>query len=469
MSTKARILLSTIASQFILLTSLSSFVTGENQDSVRTLDRNLYGFKKEKLTHLRVTATISMARIVPVMVSKLVILSTLLSPLAILHATEENQGFVRSLDRKLYGFKKEKLTHFRVYWHDLYSGSSPTAMPIVRPPSNTSATLFGSMSMIDDPLTEKPELSSKLIGRAQGFYGSAGQEDTALFMAMNFVFLEGKYNGSTISILGRNHVFSKEREMPVIGGSGLFRFARGYALANTFSFNTKTGDAVVERSFRHTQVEILHHHLTIIFSQNLSIPRPYSMARVPIFAPKFIIVSLIFSFATISVHGDQDHEFVRSMDRKLLGLKKEKLSHFKVYWHDILTGPNPSSIEVVPPMNTSVTAFGLVRMIDNPLTLGPEMSSKMVGKAQGFYAQASQQDLGLLMAMNFAFIEGKYNGSTVTVLGRNQVFSTVREMPVIGGSGLFRFARGYVQARTHKVDLNTGDATVEYNVYVFHY
>ncbi|KAG5250093.1 disease resistance-responsive family protein [Salix suchowensis] len=180
------------------------------------------------------------------------------------------------------------------------------------------------------------------------------------------------------------------------------------------------------------------------------------MARAPIFAPKFIILSLIFSFATISVNGDQDHGFVRSMDRKLLGLKKEKLSHFKVYWHDILTGPNPSSIEVVPPMNTSVTAFGLVRMIDNPLTLGPEMSSKM-------------QDLGLLMAMNFAFIEGKYNGSTVTVLGRNQVFSTVREMPVIGGSGLFRFARGYVQARTHKVDLITGDATVEYNVYVFHY
>ncbi|KAF9686048.1 hypothetical protein SADUNF_Sadunf03G0117800 [Salix dunnii] len=82
--------------------------------------------------------------------------------------------------------------------------------------------------------------------RAHGFYGSSGQEDTALFMAMNFVFLEGKYNGSTISILGRNHVFSKEREMPVIGGTGLFRFARGYAQANTFSFSTKTGDAVVE-------------------------------------------------------------------------------------------------------------------------------------------------------------------------------------------------------------------------------
>ncbi|KAJ6387775.1 hypothetical protein OIU77_026366 [Salix suchowensis] len=95
----------------------------------------------------------------------------------------------------------------------LYSGSNPTAMPIVRSPSNTSATLFGSLSMIDDPLTEKPELSSKLIGRAQGIYGSAGQEDTALFMAMNFVFLEGKYNDSTISILGEEPcLFQEERD-----------------------------------------------------------------------------------------------------------------------------------------------------------------------------------------------------------------------------------------------------------------
>uniref|UniRef100_A0A2K2BQI0 Dirigent protein n=1 Tax=Populus trichocarpa TaxID=3694 RepID=A0A2K2BQI0_POPTR len=184
------------------------------------------------------------------------------------------------------------------------------------------------------------------------------------------------------------------------------------------------------------------------------------MARsVPILASKFITLLLLSSFATILVTGDQDHEFVRSLDRKLLGLKKEKLSHFKLYWHDILTGQNPSAVQVVPPpSNTSRTAFGLVRMIDNPLTLGPEMSSKLVGRAQGLYAQASQQDIGLLMAMNFAFIEGK-----------NAVFSTVREMPVIGGSGLFRFARGYVQARTHKLDMATGDATVEYNVYVFHY
>ncbi|KAK7349741.1 hypothetical protein VNO77_07367 [Canavalia gladiata] len=184
------------------------------------------------------------------------------------------------------------------------------------------------------------------------------------------------------------------------------------------------------------------------------------------------IFLLISSSHVLNAQEEEDTQFGRPMDRKLLGLKrKEKLSHFKFYWHDIVSGHNPTSVAVVPPplKLNSTTAFGLVNMIDNPLTLGPQLSSKLVGKAQGFYASASQSEIDLLMAMNFAFIDGKYNGSTITILGRNPVFNKVREMPVIGGSGLFRFARGYGEARTHWFDLKTGDAIVEYNVYVMHY
>lgn len=119
--------------------------------------------------------------------------------------------------------------------------------------------------------------------------------------------------------------------------------------------------------------------------------------------------------------------------------------------------------------NTSSTLFGAVVMMDDPLTVRPEPNSRMVGRAQGLYASASQTELGLLMVLNFAFMEGKYNGSTLSVLGRNTVFSPVREFPIIGGSGLFRFARGYAHARTHAFNLTSGDAVVEYNVYVFHY
>jgi hypothetical protein len=193
------------------------------------------------------------------------------------------------------------------------------------------------------------------------------------------------------------------------------------------------------------------------------------MARIlPILASQLLLFFFISSFSTVSVAGE-DGGFSRSLDRKLLGLKKEKLSHFRFYWHDTISGRNPSAVMVVPPVSNTSTGFGLVNMIDNPLTLGPNLSSKLVGRAQGFYASASQQELGLLMVMNFAFTEGKYNGSTISVLGRNAVFSALREMPVIGGSGLFRFARGYVQASTHSFDIKTKDAIVEYNVYVLHY
>ncbi|KAB1227906.1 Dirigent protein 20 [Morella rubra] len=194
------------------------------------------------------------------------------------------------------------------------------------------------------------------------------------------------------------------------------------------------------------------------------------MARIlfPILASKCIVFSLLSSFTIIVVIGE-NHGFVRTLDPRLIGIKKEKLSQIRFYWHDTQSGRNPTAIQIVPPVsNTSATSFGAIKMINDPLTLGRKLSSELIGRAQGFYAMASQEELGLLMAMNFAFTEGKYNGSTISVLGRNTVYAKVREMPVIGGNGLFRFARGYVQARTYKFNSTSGDAIVEHIVSVLH-
>lgn len=99
--------------------------------------------------------------------------------------------------------------------------------------------------MADDPLTETPDPKSKLLGRAQGLYGSAGQSQLGLIMAFNFGFLEGKYNGSSISVMGLNSAMHPVREMAIVGGTGVFRLARGYALAKTHWFDFATGDAIV--------------------------------------------------------------------------------------------------------------------------------------------------------------------------------------------------------------------------------
>ena len=184
---------------------------------------------------------------------------------------------------------------------------------------------------------------------------------------------------------------------------------------------------------------------------------------------KLTSIFLIFFFA--SYVTAETPSFSRNLSPSSLGLKQEKLSHLHFYFHDIVSGPNPTAVRVAQAAatKTSPTGFGAVVMIDDPLTLQPESGSTLVGRAQGIYALASQQEAGLLMVMNFAFVEGEYNGSTLSVLGRNTVFSAVREMPIVGGSGIFRFARGYAQARTHTFDLKTGDTVVEYNVYAIHY
>ncbi|KAL2466259.1 Dirigent protein 3 [Abeliophyllum distichum] len=183
------------------------------------------------------------------------------------------------------------------------------------------------------------------------------------------------------------------------------------------------------------------------------------------------LISTIFILSSIIIPGHNCQEFSRKLSKKEFGLKREKLSHLHFYFHDIVSGQNPTAVQVASAAmtNTSFTFFGAVVMMDDPLTVGPNMTSKLVGRAQGIYASADLDEVGFLMVMNFAFVEGKYNGSTLSVLGRNSVFSAVREMPIVGGSGLFRFARGYAQANTHYFNLQTGDAIVEYNVYVFHY
>ncbi|KAJ6341030.1 hypothetical protein OIU78_009249 [Salix suchowensis] len=114
--------------------------------------------------------------------------------------------------------RMEKMTRLRFYFHDIPSGKNPTKMRIAGPPK-TAADSFGSTFMVDSPLTEEPEPTSKLVGRAQGI---------------------------ALSILGRSPVLDNVKEMPIVGGSGLFRFARGYSLSKTVSFSQKNQNAVVE-------------------------------------------------------------------------------------------------------------------------------------------------------------------------------------------------------------------------------
>ncbi|CAI0393626.1 unnamed protein product [Linum tenue] len=169
----------------------------------------------------------------------------------------------------------------------------------------------------------------------------------------------------------------------------------------------------------------------------------------------FLLLAATIRAATEPNAGDG---YSQLLSPAKLRLRKEKLSHLHFYFHDILSGPNPTAVPIVRPTTNSSTSFGLVNMFDDLLTVGLEPSSKIVGRAQGFYGFASHSEFAALMAQNFVFMGG-----------RNAVLSPVRELPVIGGTGAFRFARGYAKARTRVSDLTNGDVVVEYNIYVYHY
>ncbi|PKI78537.1 dirigent protein 22-like [Punica granatum] len=186
-----------------------------------------------------------------------------------------------------------------------------------------------------------------------------------------------------------------------------------------------------------------------------------SLAKLSLFAMLFFSSTLLIAKS----------DYAEILLPEELGLKTRKLTHLHFYLHENITGPFPNVIRVAQAETTdkSPFSFGAVNVVDDPILVGPDRSSKQIGRAQAVMAFASQNDFAVLMAINLAFTEGKYNGSTVTILGRNMVFTELRELPVVGGSGVFRFATGYVKTSTHFMDLKAGIVVLEYDVYVFHF
>ncbi|KAL8027833.1 hypothetical protein ABFS82_14G119800 [Erythranthe guttata] len=148
-----------------------------------------------------------------------------------------------------------KVTNLHFYLHDIVSGPTPTNVPIVISNSTAkSPTFFGLVAAIDDPLTAGPDPDSEKVGRAQGLLASTSLEETSYHMSFNIVFTNEKYNGSTLTIVGANPFLHEYRELAVVGGSGVFRLARGSAVLKTLTYNATSGNAIVEYN-----VEVLHY------------------------------------------------------------------------------------------------------------------------------------------------------------------------------------------------------------------
>lgn len=155
---------------------------------------------------------------------------------------KEAENWLRNLSQR-----KEKIAKLRFYIQDANGGPNATVWEVARAEvTAASPTSFGQVRVLDDLVTTGPDRNSEKLGRAQGIITSAGLHESALAMNLNVVFMAGPYNGSTLCIAGRNPIDRVNRELPVVGGTGVFRMARGISISNTHSYDTVENHGVLE-------------------------------------------------------------------------------------------------------------------------------------------------------------------------------------------------------------------------------
>ncbi|KAL2460040.1 Dirigent protein 21 [Abeliophyllum distichum] len=179
-----------------------------------------------------------------------------------------------------------------------------------------------------------------------------------------------------------------------------------------------------------------------------------------------MIFSLIIAITSVDAKSQmskQEKTWFRNVCRG-----KEKIVKIHFYVQDVLSGPNKTVWEVSRSNITSIspTSFGQVRVLDDLITAGPEKNSTELGRLQGLITFADLKESALAMNINVVFSKGKYNGSTLCVLGRNPILEMDRELPIVGGTGVFRMARGYSISNTYSYDPVQDYGVLEYTIYV---
>ncbi|XP_057796361.1 dirigent protein 21-like [Salvia miltiorrhiza] len=175
------------------------------------------------------------------------------------------------------------------------------------------------------------------------------------------------------------------------------------------------------------------------------------------------IACLLTATATATAAGAGETSWIQTFCR---GNKSTTKLHF--YVHDVRAGPNATLFNVANSSitATSPTAFGRVNVFDDSVTVAPDITSEEVARAQGTTTSMDLNVQAYSMNLNFFLTSGEFNGSTVTVIGRNQFADEERELSVATGSKAFRDARGYAITKTVSFEEATNYSVLEYTIYV---
>ncbi|KAL3677942.1 hypothetical protein R1sor_020898 [Riccia sorocarpa] len=99
-----------------------------------------------------------------------------------------------------------------------------TVVVSATPSGNLSTSEFGTVRVVTNVIRESIDKDSKVLGNVVGLVNSL--KDESIYLTFDFVYNTDTLNG-TIGIQGRLNA-AGNGELEVTGGTGTFRFARGY-------------------------------------------------------------------------------------------------------------------------------------------------------------------------------------------------------------------------------------------------
>ncbi|XP_058766944.1 uncharacterized protein LOC131640567 [Vicia villosa] len=132
------------------------------------------------------------------------------------------------------------------YLQDVGKGPKATVSPVIGINGKVwSYNTFGTIFVVDDPVTISPNSYSTQIGRAQGIITVTAQDGANVNIVLSLVFNNAQYAGSTLEIQGTSRQRDNLRELGVVSGTGRFRFARGFAVFETISYDPIYSQSVI--------------------------------------------------------------------------------------------------------------------------------------------------------------------------------------------------------------------------------
>lgn len=155
------------------------------------------------------------------------------------------------------------------------------------------------------------------------------------------------------------------------------------------------------------------------------------------------------------------------------GEMKLKETSMTLYFQDQYGGKNASVLQILPTSDDhhqlGFTKFGAIFCTDDLITKGFDLNSDAVARGQGVYVTSALDGSNTHVLVSIVFNNGEYKGSTLEVQGSSAQFEKVREVAVVGGTGKFRFGKGYATLETIHIDIPAQLAVIQCNITVLHY